>query len=1008
MTLVDPSRITHADPALELDNYIAAFEAAAAARSALAIENFLPKPNHPLYDAVLREMIRVDLEFAWSRGIHRKLEDYQDRFPQLFANPSALRELLHEEFRLRRAAGEAPAPSEARTRFGAEHENGANERLPTAHQPGSTELWPANRIPEVGDTIPPGYRLVGEMGRGAFGRVYLARETELGGRPVAIKIATQLIGESLTLARLQHTNIVPIYAAHRVGRSTAIVMPYLGRTTLNDLLKSFRSGRVPQSGHGVVSTLADRAQSTEGGKENGAADSDAAPEPGRSRTVLDALERMNFVETVLWIGGELTDGLAHAHERGILHRDIKPANVLLTDDGRPMLLDFNLAAAGPASVGGTPAYMAPEQLAAALENRGLATPQSDIYAVGLVLLELLAGRLPFEEPQGQWEEILPLMVAIRSHHPLDNLALPRDVTPGVRAILAKCLEPEPARRYTTAAELREDLNRQRNNRSLRYARERSVRESARKWMRRHPRLSSGGSVAALALIAIGLIAAAFLGNRWRLGQRDAELAHIGLRNAREFTQSGVVDSPIGEWRAIRAAAMAALEPYRVASDDWTNGRLVMNRPESERTDLRRDAAQLMFRAAESTAAIAREERDQREQLLAEAIEWNRRGQAAYPGPPTLPQLRQQAALLRSSGRSSDASEVEARAAHLAPPDADDLPGLGFAALDGKDYSEAANKLRDAAVHGPPRYSVWMGLAAAEMRRRHFVLAIDALSAASAIRPSSSWPLLHRGLARLELKDYIAATADFDRFLELEPSEPDGYLNRAIARLLTSDYRGALDDCNSAEQHHCTATRLYSIREKARRGLGDKTGADRDLKIFLASSPLDRLSWCARGERKLALEPRDVAGAIRDFDEALALDPTFLNALRDKASALSEDLRDIGKAIQLLDRVLQLDPDSQSDRAGRAVLLARAGKHAEALQEVNATAAGPCDALIHYQLASAAMIANDKPRGLSLLRSALRKDPTFAPLMQTDSDLKLVWKDPIFLNLLAAANTLSRD
>ena len=126
-----------------------------------------------------------------------------------------------------------------------------------------------------------------------------------------------------------------------------------------------------------------------------------------------------------------------------------------------------------------------------------------------------------------------------------------------------------------------------------------------------------------------------------------------------------------------------------------------------------------------------------------------------------------------------------------------------------DYAEAASRLRVAAQTGPPRYSVWMGLAAAEHRRARYGSAIDALSAASALRPGSPWPYFHRGVARLELKDYAAAAADFDRFLELEPTDPDGLLNRAIARLATGDPRGAITDCDNAERNNSTATRLYA-------------------------------------------------------------------------------------------------------------------------------------------------------------------------------------------------------
>ena len=80
------------------------------------------------------------------------------------------------------------------------------------------------------------------------------------------------------------------------------------------------------------------------------------------------------------------------------------------------------------------------------------------------------------------------------------------------------------------------------------------------------------------------------------------------------------------------------------------------------------------------------------------------------------------------------------------------------------------------------------------------------------------------------------------------------------RLLTGDSRGAVDDCDSAERHNCFATRLYAVREQAKRKLGDLVGADRDLAVFLAKKPNDPRSWCARGERKLAMTPRDAVSA----------------------------------------------------------------------------------------------------------------------------------------------------
>jgi serine/threonine protein kinase/tetratricopeptide (TPR) repeat protein len=1007
MIAADASQDRRTDPALELDAFVAAFESAATGGAAPDPGSFLPPPDHPLYDAVLREIVRVDLEFAWSRGTRRRVEEYRERFPQLFRDPDVIRDLVHEEYRLRRAAGETPHVDEYRSRLGVDVASFSQELRTTCAASVAGSEWPSDRIPTVGDTIPPGYELVSELGRGAFGRVYLARETGLAGRPVAVKVSTQLAGEPLTLARLQHTNIVPVYAAHRLGRFTALVMPYVGRTTLGDLIATLRSGRVEHSGSGVASTLAGRTNGSRA-EASGAAMEHSVRSPGRSATTLSALERMTFVEAVLWIGAELADGLAHAHECGVLHRDIKPANVLFTDDGRPMLLDFNLAEVAARRVAGTPAYMAPEQLAAAHQNLGLATVQTDLYALGLMLVELLAGRHPFGEPAGRWEDALPGMIAARQN-PLEGLSFPRGVTPGVRAILAKCLHPDPSQRYTSARALREDLNRQRLHQPLRHAAERSVRERVRKWAKRHPRLSSGGSIAVIAVIVLGALATAYLGNRWRLERKEAELAHLGLRDAREFVQSGGPGSPPTEWRAVRDAARDALAAYKHESDEWINGPLVRGLPEKARRELRRDAAQVMFRAAEATSMMARDDAAERENLLAEALEWNRRARSAFPGTPPRPFLRQRAALLRSSGRAAEADQTDLESMRAAAPEEDDIAGLGFAALERGDYREATARFSAAAQTGPPRYSVWMGLAAAESRCGRYASAVDALSAASALRPTVPWPFFHRGFARMELKDHAGAASDFDRFLELAPDEPDGLLNRAICRLERGDSRGAITDLDRAEQVGSRRSRLYRIRELAKRASGDNAGADRDRESFLKRIPSDPLSWCARGELRLALNPPDTKGALADFDEALKLDPDNLNALRDKAAVPADEPGHRAEAIATLDRVLKLVPEAVGDRAGRAVLLARAGRKAEARADIDAcVAARPAEALVHYQLASAALLMGDKGRGLSLLRTSLRKDPSLAALMPSDSDLELVWKDAAFLNLITAARTLNND
>ena len=190
----------------------------------------------------------------------------------------------------------------------------------------------------------------------------------------------------------------------------------------------------------------------------------------------------------------LAEGLAHAHERGVLHRDLKPANVLLTEEGQPMLLDFNLAQdvaakrarPAPASAARLP-YMAPEHLAAYQGKPVDVDARADLYALGVILYELLTRRQPFDKHSGPLEDVIPQMVKDRLRPPPSARALNPDISPAVDSILRRCLAPNPARRYQTARQLQEDLDRQRLHQPLRYAAEPSPRERAAKWLRRHPR-----------------------------------------------------------------------------------------------------------------------------------------------------------------------------------------------------------------------------------------------------------------------------------------------------------------------------------------------------------------------------------------------------------------------------------------------------------------------------------------------------------------------------------------
>jgi serine/threonine protein kinase len=443
-------------------------------------------------------------------------------------------------------------------------------------------------FPDVGTDF-LGFHLVGELGRGAFGRVYLAQQGDLANRPVALKVSGEIDGESQMLARLQHTHIVPIYSYHRAGPLHAVCMPYLGSTTLADVLRDLGArGKLPESGKGLLSTLYDRKSRTtptaDGSKPSAVPGSakDAAAAVTQSRQPADArpanvgdvtlrmLEGMSYVHAVLWVGACLADGLAHAHQRGILHRDLKPANVLLTDDGQPMLLDFNLSAyskseadASIALLGGTLPYMAPEHLAAFDGYELTPDARSDIYSLGIILYELLTGRHPFERRRGAVPAVLPAMVADRLQPPPALRHWNRAISPAVEAIVRHCLEPEPSKRYQTARQLHEDLERQCANLPLRHVREPSLRERAAKWYRRHPRFAPFGiaTLAGLLLLVTAtllIVRGQELASRRAVAQRDRFRAE--MREARLLLNSRI-DDP-GSARTLSAAGQPGVARER--------------------------------------------------------------------------------------------------------------------------------------------------------------------------------------------------------------------------------------------------------------------------------------------------------------------------------------------------------------------------------------------------------------------------------------------------------------
>ena len=291
-------------------------------------------------------------------------------------------ELIYHEFCLAESAQARPDPAAYLARF-PEHAE-ALERMFALHEALSVGrlremVDPSAHLPRAGDEIGP-YRLLREMGRGAFARVFLAEQSDLGDRLVVVKVATRPSQEPTLLGRSRHPNIVEVlrHIDDPDSGLHLVCLPFLGGATLGAILEARRSGGAdrhsarrlrPRSGRDFLADL-DRASAPEYRATSG-------PRAARAE-----LARGSHARAVAWVVARLAEALDHAQRRGVTHGDVKPSNILVTADGVPMLFDFNLAVdwheddrnrapgdprAG-ADRGGTLAYMAPERLRAMTES----------------------------------------------------------------------------------------------------------------------------------------------------------------------------------------------------------------------------------------------------------------------------------------------------------------------------------------------------------------------------------------------------------------------------------------------------------------------------------------------------------------------------------------------------------------------------------------------------------------------------------------------------------------
>jgi WD40 repeat protein/tRNA A-37 threonylcarbamoyl transferase component Bud32 len=416
----------------------------------------------------------------------------------------------------------------------------------------------------------PGYEILGELGRGGMGVVYKVRPSRLN-RVVALKMilagdhaspetVKRFLAEAEAVALLQSPNVVQIFHIDECGGRPYFVMEYVSGGSLSSRL-------------------------------------DGTPRASE--------EAVGLIEP-------LCRAVHEAHRLGLVHRDLKPANVLLARDGTPKIADFGLVKLLGVDSGltqtetilGSPSYMAPEQAEGKTKDVG---PAADIYALGAMLYELLTGRPPFRAAT-----VLQTLEQVKYLEPVSPSRLQPGLARDLETICLKCLQKEPSRRYATAADLAEDLERWQAGVPI-SARPVPFWERGWRWARRRPAVAALGAL----LLLISGVSFVLVAALWARALERAEAAILArdradrlageeteARQAAQIERAKAVDSLYRSLvREARALRLARSTGYRARVWDLIKQAMSSGAGARDVDELRREAVACMGDFAGSAPRI---------------------------------------------------------------------------------------------------------------------------------------------------------------------------------------------------------------------------------------------------------------------------------------------------------------------------------------------------------------------------------------------------------------------